>query len=153
MNSKHRHRDPSKSVMTMNLTLEGPCIIFCNMYTFQRDTQCCNTDCLLMHRCQLYIFRTVMVHPQELLFRCCTCRLWYVVRTALSDTSRWYNVWGRTASINNQCCNSVYLVGMYIYCNYRFLTATMVERTCIIVTLYAHCLSWYTFCGLWNVNM
>ena len=33
-----------------------------------------------------------MVHPQELLFICCTCRLWYVVRTALSDTSRWYNV-------------------------------------------------------------
>ena len=77
--------------MSMNLTLEGPCIIFCNIYTFQRDTQCCSTDCLLMHRCQLYMFRTVTVHPQELLFRCCMCRLWYVVRTALSDTSRWYN--------------------------------------------------------------
>ena len=76
------------------LTLEGPCIIFCNIYihTFQRDTQCCSTDCLLMHRCQLYMFRTVTVHLQELLFRCCMCRLWYVVRTALSDTSRWYNV-------------------------------------------------------------
>ena len=49
-----------------------------------------------MHRCQLYMFRTVTVHPQELLFRWCMCRLWYVVRTALSDTSRWYNVWGRT---------------------------------------------------------
>ena len=69
---------------------------FCNMYTFQRDTQCCSTGCLLMHRCQLYMFRTVTVHPQELLFRCCMCRLWYVVRTALPDTSRWYNVWGRT---------------------------------------------------------
>ena len=78
------------------LTLEGPCIIFCNIYTFQRDTQCCSTVCLLMHRCQLYMFRTVTVHPQELLFRCCMCRLWYVVRTAQSDTSRWYNVWGRT---------------------------------------------------------
>ena len=69
---------------------------FCNIYTFQQDTHCCSTDCLLMHRCQLYMFRTVTVHPQELLFRCCMCRLWYVVRTALSDTSRWYSVWGRT---------------------------------------------------------
>ena len=51
---------------------------------------------LLMHRCQLYMFRTVTVHPRELLFRCCTCVLLYVVRNALSDTSRWYNVWGRT---------------------------------------------------------
>ena len=50
------------------LTLEGPCIIFCNIYAFQRDTQCSSTDCLLMHRCQLYMFRTVTVHPQELLF-------------------------------------------------------------------------------------
>jgi hypothetical protein len=77
---------------TWHFTLEGPCIIFCNIYTF-RDTQCCSTDCLLMHKCQLYMFRTVMVHPQELLFSCCMCRLWYVIRTALSDTSRWYNVW------------------------------------------------------------
>ena len=60
------------------------------IYTFQRDTQCRSTECLLMHRCQLYMFRTVTVHPQELLFRCCMCRLWYVVRTALSDTSRWH---------------------------------------------------------------
>ena len=82
----------------MYLTSEGPCIIFCNIYTFQRDTQCSSTDCLLMLRCQLYMFRTVTVHPQELLFRWCMCRLWYVVRTALSDTSSWYNVWGRTAS-------------------------------------------------------
>ena len=61
---------------------------FCNIYTFQRDTQCSSTDCFLMHRCQLYMFRTVTVHPQELLFRRCMCRLWYVVRTALSDTSQ-----------------------------------------------------------------
>ena len=65
--------------MTLFLTLEGPCIIFCNIYTFQRDTQCSTTDCLLMLRCQLYMFRTVTVHPQELLFRCCMCRLWYVL--------------------------------------------------------------------------
>ena len=44
-----------------------------NIYTFQRDTQCSSTECLLMHRCQLYMFRTVTVHPQELLFRCCMC--------------------------------------------------------------------------------
>ena len=69
------------------------------IYTFQRDTQCCSTDCLLMHRCQLHMFRTVTVHPQELLFRCCMCRLWYVVRNALPDTSRWYNDWGRTQTL------------------------------------------------------
>ena len=27
-----------------NLTLEGPCIIFCNIYTFQQDTQRSCTD-------------------------------------------------------------------------------------------------------------
>ena len=50
-----------------------------NIYTFQRDTQCSSTDCLLMLRCQLYMFQTVTVHLQELLFRCCMCRLWYVL--------------------------------------------------------------------------
>ena len=53
---------------------------------------------LLVLRCQLDMFRTVTVHPQELLCRYCMCRLWYVVRSALSDTSSWYNV------------------GLYIYC-------------------------------------
>ena len=67
------------------LTFEGPCIFFCNIYTFQQDTQCSSTDCLLMLRCQLYMFRTITVHPQELLFRCCMCRLWYVIRNALWD--------------------------------------------------------------------
>ena len=28
----------------MDFTLEGPCIILCNIYTFQRDTQCSCTD-------------------------------------------------------------------------------------------------------------
>ena len=66
---------------------------FCNIYTVQRDTQCSCTDwVLLVLRCQLYMFRTVTVHPQELLFRYCMCRLWYVVRNALSDTSSWYKV-------------------------------------------------------------
>ena len=89
------------------------------IYTFQRDTQCCSTDCLLMHRCQLYMFQTVMVHPQELLFRCCMCRLWHVVRT--TDTY---------ASINNQCCNIVYLVGMYIYSEYISLLSIIFLCTC-----------------------
>ena len=53
--------------------------LYCNIYTFQRDTQCCSTDCLLMLRCQLYTFRTVTVRPQELLCRYCMCRLWYVL--------------------------------------------------------------------------
>ena len=34
--------------------------------------------CLLVLRCQLYMFWTITVHPQELLFRYCMCRLWYV---------------------------------------------------------------------------
>ena len=34
---------------------------------------------LLVLRCQLYMFRTVTVHPQELLCRYCMCRLWYVL--------------------------------------------------------------------------
>ena len=72
-----------------------------NIYTFQRDTQCGSTDCLLMFRCQLYMFRTVTVHSQELLFRCCMCRLWYVVRNALSDTSRWYNVVSQSSTLLN----------------------------------------------------
>ena len=42
---------------------------------------------LLVLRCQLYMFRTATVHPQELLCRYCMCRLWYAVRDALSDTS------------------------------------------------------------------
>ena len=49
------------------------------IYTFRRDTHCSSTDCLLMLRCQLYMFRNVTVHPQELLFRCCMCRLRYVL--------------------------------------------------------------------------
>ena len=36
------------------------------------------------------MFQTVTVHPQELLCRYCMCRLWYVVRNALPDTSSWY---------------------------------------------------------------
>ena len=53
----------------------------CGIYTFQRDTQCSCTDCLLILRCQLYMFRTITAHPQELLFRCCMCRhgmCWYI---------------------------------------------------------------------------
>ena len=38
------------------------------------------------------MFRTSSVHPQELVCKNCICRLWYVVRSALPDTSSWYNV-------------------------------------------------------------
>ena len=39
------------------------------------------------------MFRTVTVHPQELLCRYCMCRLWYVVIRVLRDTfSRTYRV-------------------------------------------------------------
>ena len=105
--------------LTLDLTLEGPCIIVWNIYTFQRDTQCSSTDCLLMLRCQLYMFRTVTVHPQELLFRCCMCRLWYVVRNALSDTSRWYNVWGRMFTSFKGDFGLMKLLDMYIWYDFR----------------------------------
>ena len=71
----------------------------CNIYTFQRDTQYGCTDCLLILRCQLYMFRTVTVHPQELLFRCCMCGLWYVLIRPAGTTFE-----------------EVLLVGMYMYC-------------------------------------
>ena len=35
--------------------------------------------CLLVLRCQLYMFRTVTVYPQELHCRHCMCTLWYVL--------------------------------------------------------------------------
>ena len=35
--------------------------------------------CLLVLRCQLHMFRTVTVHPQEPICRNCMCRLWYVL--------------------------------------------------------------------------
>ena len=59
---------------------------------FQRDTQCSSTDCLLMLRCQLYMFRTVTVHPQELLCRCCMCRLWYVLIRPAGTTLHQHDV-------------------------------------------------------------
>ena len=67
------------------LTLEGPSIIFYNIYKFQWDTHCSCTDCSLILRCQLYMFRTITVHPQELLFRFCMCRLWYVLQHRVGD--------------------------------------------------------------------
>ena len=79
-----------------NLTLEGPCIIFA---IYIQSNEIHNVVALikflLILRCQLYMFRTVRVNPQELLCRYCMCRLWYVVRNALPDTSSWYNVLGR----------------------------------------------------------
>ena len=81
--------------VTEMLTLEGLCIIFA---IYIQSNEIHNVVALikfsLLLRCQLYMFRTVTVHPQELLCRYCMCRLWYVVRNALSDTSSWYNVLG-----------------------------------------------------------
>ena len=71
-----------------NLTLEGPCIIFAiYIHSNEIHNVVALIKFLLILRCQLYMFRTVTVHPQELLCRYCMCRLWYVVRNALSDTS------------------------------------------------------------------
>ena len=34
-----------------------------------------------------------------IVFRCCICRLWYVVRSAQPDTSSWYNVVGSATTL------------------------------------------------------
>ena len=81
----------------MNLTLEGPCIIFAiYIQSNEINNVVALIKCLLVLGCQLYMFLSVTVHPQELLCRYCMCRLWYVVRNALSDTSSWYNDLGST---------------------------------------------------------
>ena len=53
-----------------NLTLEGPCIIFA-IYVYIQSNEIHNVVALikflLVLRCQLYMFRAVTVHPQELL--------------------------------------------------------------------------------------
>ena len=71
-----------------------------NIYTHSNEIHnvVALVKCLLILRCQLYMFRTVTVRPQELLCRYCMCRLWYVVRNALPDTSSWYNAWGSSSS-------------------------------------------------------
>ena len=72
------------------LTLEGPCIIFAiYIHSNEIHNVVALIKCLLVLRYQLYMFRTVTVHPQELLCKYCMCRLWYVVRNALVDTSSW----------------------------------------------------------------
>ena len=74
--------------MIMVLTLEGPCIIFAiYIQSNEIHSVVALIKCLLVLRCQLYMFLTVTVHPQEFLCRHCMCRLWYVVRNALSNTS------------------------------------------------------------------
>ena len=70
-------------LLNLTLTFEGPCIIFCNIYIYIYSNEIHNVvaliKCLLVLRCQLYMFWTVTVHPQELLCRYCMCRLWYVL--------------------------------------------------------------------------
>ena len=62
-------------VKNSNLTLEGPYIIFA---IYVNSSEIHNVvalmKCLLVLRCQLYMFRTVTVHPQELLCRNCMRR-------------------------------------------------------------------------------
>ena len=61
------------------LTLEGPCIIFA-IYTQSNEIHnvVALIKFLLVLRCQLYMFRTVTVHPQELLVDtvCADCGTW-----------------------------------------------------------------------------
>ena len=46
--------------------------------------------CLLILRCQLYMFRNVTVHPQELLCRYCICRIWYVLIRPAGATFKFF---------------------------------------------------------------
>ena len=51
-----------------DLTLEGPCIIFAiYIQSDEIHNEVALIKFLLALRCQLYMFRTVTVHPQELL--------------------------------------------------------------------------------------
>ena len=106
------------------------------IYTFQRDTQCSSTDCLLMHRCQLYMFRTVTVHPQELLFRCCMCRLCNVLIRPAGTPFEEELVYVQTLQINlvqyKQECNR--LTGSLTY---QRRTALACERGLIILNAYS----------------
>ena len=64
------------------MTLEGPCIIFLQyiyIHSNEIHTVVALVKCLLVLRYQLYMFRTVTVHPQEPLCRYCMCRLWYML--------------------------------------------------------------------------
>ena len=65
------------------MTLEGPCIIFCNIYTFQRDTQCCRV-------------------PPQTLYQ------WHVPDSAVLTTYHSLHIqhlkrssWGRTVTVRN----------------------------------------------------
>ena len=94
-----------KYLWTINLTLEGPCIIFAIcIHPNEIHNVVALIKFLLVLRCQLYMFRTVTVHPQELLCRYCMCRLWYVGCDV--------------AVVHAECVQNyiVYLVGLYIYC-------------------------------------
>ena len=89
-----------------NLTLEGPCIIFAiYIQSDEIHNVVALVKFLLVLRCQLYMFRTVTVHPQELLCRYCMCRLRYVVRNAVPDASSWYSVLGRTVTTLTEVCS------------------------------------------------
>ena len=89
-----------------------------------------------MLRCQLYMFRTVTVHPQELLCRYCMCRLWYAVRNALSDTSSWHNVLGRTVTVRN-------MYSWHLSTNKHLISATTlcISLECIYIAKMIHGLS------------
>ena len=90
--------------------------------------------CLLVLRCQLYMFRTVTVHLQELLCRYCMCRLWYVVRDALYDTSSWYSSWGWTVTVRN-------MYSRHLSTNKHLISATTL---CILLDCIYIAKKWYT---------
>ena len=137
---QHNKRSKKKSkVCPINLTLEGPCIIFCYIYTFQRDTQWSCTDCLLILRCQLYMFRTVTVHPQELLVDtvcadCGTC--WYVQLVQRFSAT--------TLCISLDC--------IYIYIYYRYIPSNQTHNTHYKIKP-ATCFGWLSYHQIFIENI
>ena len=73
-------------------------LLFCNIYIHSNEIHnvVALIKCLLILRCQFYMFRTVTVHPQELLFRYCMCRLWYVLISPAGTTLSQLDVSART---------------------------------------------------------
>ena len=97
----HKHSNSSQMLHQNPLYIAYNQII--SLYTIYIHSEIHNVvaliKCLLVLKCQLYTFWTVTVHPQELLCRNCMCRLWNVVKDALSDTSSWYSWYSWTYQI------------------------------------------------------
>ena len=129
------------------------------------------------------MFRTVTVHPQELLCRYCMCRLWYVVRSALPDTSqlvqrfrkfflkrctRWdvsartivctYSIYKEAPEdgpLRSETCTADTWVLINNQCNYIVYLVGICVCVCVCVCMciYIYCKKWYTDLPMSNLSI